>query len=92
MSGRRLTRNELLMRISGEMSALAVIIPGNPMDLTTLARNARDTEERLGRLAQVVSSMVPSYNYGGVEDATKQYREYMAEFHPEAPDTTTQNR
>ncbi|QOT19571.1 hypothetical protein [Paenarthrobacter sp. YJN-5] len=86
MSGKRLTRNDLLMRVSREMSALAVIIPTNPMDLTALAHNARDTEERLRRLAQVVSSMVPSYNYGGIEDANEQYRDYMAEFHPEGPE------
>ncbi|QOD06052.1 hypothetical protein [Pseudarthrobacter sp. BIM B-2242] len=82
MSTKRLTRNELLMRISSEMSALAVIIPTNPMDVAALARNARRTEERLGQLAQVVSSMVPSYNYGGIDEANEQYRDYMAKFHP----------
>ncbi|WP_422759202.1 hypothetical protein [Paenarthrobacter sp. C1] len=86
MSGKRLTRNDLLMRVSAEMSTLAVIIPSNPMDLTALARNARGTEERFSRLAQVVSSMVPSHNYGGIEDANEQYRDYMAEFHPEGPE------
>lgn len=88
MSGKRLTRNELLMRISGEMSALAVIIPTNPMDVATLAQNARRTERRLARLAQVVSSMVPSYNYGGIEEANRQYREYLAEFHPAGTEMT----
>lgn len=83
MSGRRLTRNELLMRISSEMSSLSVIVPSNPMDLATLARNARTTEIRLGQLAQVVSSIVPSYNYGGIDEANEQYRDYMAKFHPE---------
>lgn len=82
MSGRRLTRNELLMRISSEMSALSVIIPTNPMDVAALARNARTAEIRLGHLAQVVSSMVPSYNYGGVDEANDQYRDYMEKFHP----------
>ncbi|ACL42213.1 hypothetical protein Achl_4262 (plasmid) [Pseudarthrobacter chlorophenolicus A6] len=82
MSRKRLTRNELLMRVSGEMSSLAAIIPSNPMDVAALARNARNTEQRLGRLAQVVSSMVPSYNYGGIEEANRRYRDYMAEFHP----------
>lgn len=88
MSGKRLTRNELLMRISSEMSSLAVIIPNNPMDLAALARNARDAEIRLSHLAQVVSSMVPSYNYGGVDEANEQYRDYMAKFHPEGTETT----
>ena len=83
MSGRRLTRNELLMRISGEMRTLAAITPTNPMDLTALVRNAKDTEIRLARLARVVSSMVPSHNYGGIDEANDQYREYLAEFHPD---------
>jgi len=80
MSGRRLTRNELLMRISSEMSALAVIIPTNPMDVTAMVRNARDTEVRLRRLAGVLSSIVPSYNYGGLDEADSQYGEYLADF------------
>lgn len=83
MSRKRLTRNELLMRISSEMSALAVIIPANPADIAVLGQNARRTEKRLNRLAQVVSSMVPTYNYGGIEEANDQYRDYLAEFHPE---------
>lgn len=83
MSGRRLTRNELLMRISSEMSTLAVIIPTNPADIASLGQNARRTEKRLGRLSQIVSSMVPSYNYGGVDEANRRYRDYLAEFHPE---------
>lgn len=83
MSAKRLTRNELLMRISSEMSALAVFIPTNPMDVAALARNARTAEIRLGQLAQVVSSMVPSYNYGGIDEANEQYRDYMAKLHPE---------
>jgi hypothetical protein len=82
MSGRRLTRNELLMRISSEMSALAVIIPTNPADISALGQNARRTEKRLGLLAQIVSSMVPSYNYGGIEEANRRYRDYLGEFHP----------
>lgn len=83
MSGRRLTRNELLMKISGEMTALAAITPTNPMDITALARNAKDTEVRLNRLARVVSATVPSHNYGGMDEANDQYREYLAEFRPD---------
>ena len=64
MSGRRLTRNELLMRISGEMRTLAAITPTNPMDLTALVRNAKDTQIRLSLLARAVSSLVPSHNSG----------------------------
>lgn len=80
MRPKRLTRNELLMRISGEMRILAAIVPGNPMDMAALARNARDTEARLNRLARVVSSMVPGHNYGGLDDANEEYREYVADF------------
>ena len=36
----------------------------------------------LSHLAQVLSSMVPSYNYGGVDEANEQYRDYMAKLHP----------
>lgn len=79
---RRLTQKELLMRVSAEMTALAVIMPGNPMDLTALVRNAKDTEVRLARLARIVSAMVPSHNYGGIEAANDEYRDYLAEFHP----------
>jgi hypothetical protein len=82
LSARGLTRNDLLMRISSEMTALAVITPRNPMDMTSLVRNAKDTEARLVRLAGVLSSMVPSHNYGGMEEANSQYREYVADFHP----------
>jgi hypothetical protein len=82
VSSRRLTRNELLMRISGEMTALAAIVPTNPMDVAALARNARNTEYRLGRLAQVVSSMVPSHNYGGIDEANQLYLDYLADFGP----------
>ncbi|HEX9227590.1 MAG TPA: hypothetical protein VF885_13180 [Arthrobacter sp.] len=71
------------MRISSEMSALAAITPANPMDLATLVRNAKDTEVRLGRLSRVLASMVPSHNYGGIDEANVQYREYLAEFHPD---------
>lgn len=83
MSGRRLTRNELLMRVSAEMSALTVIIPNNPMDMAALARNAKDTEVRISRLARVVSSMVPSFGYGGIDEANLQFREYLADFRPD---------
>jgi hypothetical protein len=82
VSGRRLTRNELLMRISGEMTVLASITPGNPMDMTALVRNAKDTEVRLSRLAGVLSAMVPSHNFGGMVEANEQYRDYVAEFRP----------
>lgn len=82
MSSKRLTRNELLMRVSSEMSALAAIIPNNPMDVAALARNARNTEKRLGQLARVVSSMVPSYNYGGIDEANELYRDYVVDFGP----------
>lgn len=71
------------MRISSEMTDLAVITPSNPMDVTSLVRNAKDTEARLVRLAGVLSSIVPSHNYGGVEEANSQYLEYMADFHPD---------
>ena len=80
MSRKRLTRNELLMKISGELAALSAIVPGNPMDMPGLARNARDTEQRLARLASVVSSMVPGHQYGGLDDANDEYREYVADF------------
>ncbi|MET4143851.1 hypothetical protein [Arthrobacter sp. UYCo732] len=85
----RLTRNELLMRVSSEMTVLAAITPTNPMDMTALVRNAKDTEVRLGRLAHVVSAMVPSHNFGGIEEANNQYREYLAEFHPSGDKETT---
>lgn len=80
MSPKRLNRNQLLMTISGELAALSAIVPGNPMDMAGLARNARDTEQRLSRLARVVSSMVPGHQYGGLDDANDEYREYVADF------------
>lgn len=86
MSGRRLTRNDLLMRVSGEMMSLAVITPTNPMDMSALVRNAKDTEVRLARLARVVSAMVPSHNFGGMDEANREYRDYEADFRPAGSD------
>ena len=79
---KKLSRNGLLMLIGGELMNHRVV-PFNPMDITEIARRAHLADRRNRQLAAVVQAMVPSADYGGMDDAREEWAAYMAEFHPE---------
>ncbi|GAA3581202.1 hypothetical protein GCM10022198_00380 [Klugiella xanthotipulae] len=78
--GGHITKNNLIAAIYKEMTYLSVITPTNPMHQSELIRRAKETEERLPRLADVLFALVPYYGGGGLADALDAWGDYCQRF------------